>query len=99
MLRKGLVAHLVLIAGIAVLVPARAAARSTRTSKASSSSSITETPRTQKRIARLRHTRATHATSRRRHRRSYERFYTSSYADDVTEGDVIAGEDPVVREG
>jgi len=34
---------------------------------------------------------------RRRHR-YYERFYTSSFAQDITEGDVIAGEDPVVRE-
>src|SRR5271166_5872155 len=27
-----------------------------------------------------------------------ERFYTSSYADDITEGDVTLGEDPVVRQ-
>jgi len=33
------------------------------------------------------------------HRRSYERFYASSFADgDQTQGDVTAGEDPVVRE-
>ncbi len=112
MLKPGCIAHLVLIVGIAVLLPASAAASSTRSSKTSAAAGITETPRTQKRIARLRHTRATRATSSRRrpqhtratrarstrrHRRSYERFYTSSYADDVTEGDVIAGEDPMVR--
>jgi cell division protein FtsI/penicillin-binding protein 2 len=28
----------------------------------------------------------------------YERFYASSYASDITDGDVIAGEDPVVRQ-
>jgi membrane peptidoglycan carboxypeptidase len=28
----------------------------------------------------------------------YERFYTSSFASDLTEGDVTAGEDPVVRQ-
>jgi cell division protein FtsI/penicillin-binding protein 2 len=33
----------------------------------------------------------------RRHRRHYERFYTSSYAEDVASGDAIEGEDPVVR--
>ncbi len=33
----------------------------------------------------------------RRHR-YYERFHTSSFASDVTEGDVTAGEDPVVRQ-
>jgi penicillin-binding protein 2 len=33
------------------------------------------------------------------HRRHYyERFYASSFAADVTEGDVIAGEDPIVRQ-
>ena len=37
------------------------------------------------------------AIHRRRHR-YYERFYTSSYADSITEGDVVAGEDPVVRQ-
>jgi penicillin-binding protein 2 len=78
---------------IALLAPANAA---TRTSKSSSSSNVSESPRTRQRIARLRHTRATR-TRARRHRRSYERFYTSSYAADLTEGDVIAGEDPVVR--
>jgi beta-lactamase class D len=31
-------------------------------------------------------------------RRYYERFSTSSFAEDVTEGDVTAGEDPIVRE-
>ena len=28
----------------------------------------------------------------------YERFYTSSYASDITDGDVTTGEDPVVRQ-
>jgi len=36
------------------------------------------------------------ATSRRHH--YYERFHTSSFASDVAEGDVTAGEDPVVRQ-
>jgi penicillin-binding protein 2 len=34
----------------------------------------------------------------RRHHRYYERFHTSSFASDITEGDVTAGEDPVVRQ-
>jgi penicillin-binding protein 2 len=33
-----------------------------------------------------------------RHHRYYERFHTSSFASEVTEGDVTAGEDPVVRQ-
>jgi len=36
-------------------------------------------------------------TSARRHR-YYERFHTSSFASAITEGDVTAGEDPVVRQ-
>ena len=35
-------------------------------------------------------------TGRRHH--YYERFHTSSFASEITEGDVTAGEDPVVRE-
>jgi len=97
MLKQGFIAHFVLVISIAVLISTNATAVSTRTSNSSSSSSITESPPTQKRIAHLRHTRATRSRTVRRHRRSYERFYTSSYADGVTEGDVIAGEDPVVR--
>ena len=40
---------------------------------------------------------ATHSGTHRRHR-YYERFSTSSFASDITEGDVTAGEDPVVRQ-
>jgi penicillin-binding protein 2 len=40
---------------------------------------------------------ATFATAHRRPR-YYERFYTSSFATDITEGDVTDGEDPVVRQ-
>jgi beta-lactamase class D len=40
---------------------------------------------------------ATRYSSTRRHR-YYERFHTSSFASDITEGDVTAGEDPVVRQ-
>src|SRR5271154_1458066 len=38
-----------------------------------------------------------HVSTVRRHR-YYERFHTSSFASDITEGDVTAGEDPVVRQ-
>ncbi len=50
-------------------------------------------------MSRLRHSRRLARTSvrKRRGRRLYERFYTSSFADDQAEGDQNAGEDPVVR--
>jgi penicillin-binding protein 2 len=74
---------------------------------------VQESTSTQKHVARLQHSRRVVATTahpavgtahlRRAsltiHRRSYERFYASSFADtDLTQGDVTAGEDPVVRQ-
>ena len=72
------------------------------------SGSVQENAHARKRIASLRH--STRSGARRgqmfhasssprygRHRRSYERFTGNSFSDDVTEGDSIAGEDPIVR--
>jgi penicillin-binding protein 2 len=55
---------------------------------------VVESPRTRRRLARLHHKRPVvrHA------RRHYERFMTSSFAGDITEGDQYAGEDAVVRQ-
>src|SRR6202790_3929745 len=47
-------------------------------------------------LARSRAPGSRYATHRRH--RYYERFSTSSFASDITEGDVTAGEDPVVRQ-
>ncbi len=58
---------------------------------------VAESAHAKKRMSKLRHSRATHAGLRRRHR-YYERFYTSSFADDVAAGDITAGEDPIVRQ-
>lgn len=65
----------------------------------SKSRSVTETQHARKRMRTLARSRAPHATTAaHRRRRSYERFHTSSFASDITEGDVTAGEDPVVRQ-
>jgi penicillin-binding protein 2 len=74
------------------------------------SHSITENQHAKKRMRTLAHSRAPHSqyahtaststhssTSTARHH-YYERFYTSSFASDITEGDVTAGEDPIVRQ-
>ena len=80
---------------------ARASADSPTSSSKAQPSAKSKTPAvkerasTQKRLNRTRHSRR--VARSRRHRRYYERFYTSSYADDATSGDVVAGEDPVVR--
>jgi cell division protein FtsI/penicillin-binding protein 2 len=83
---------------LAVLPASIAFARtSTPTKTAKRDGKVAESARTKKRISRLRHSRVPHAGLRRRHH-YYERFYTSSFADDVTSGDITAGEDPVVRQ-
>ena len=82
--------------GIAATVSTRSL-----TSRKSKSQKISETQHARRRMRRLAHSRAvtatTHSSLHRRHR-YYERFYTSSFAQDITERDVTAGEDPTVRD-
>jgi len=73
-------------------------------SKAKSSHKITESASAQKKMSRMRHSSATVAkrnrsthTVAKKHHYYGERFYASSFANDQVEGDVTAGEDPVVR--
>jgi cell division protein FtsI/penicillin-binding protein 2 len=64
------------------------------------SKKVTESTTAQKKISKLKHSRTvvTRARKGRRVRRvSRERFYTSSFAEDQTRGDVTDGEDPIVR--
>jgi penicillin-binding protein 2 len=73
------------------------------TSTKPKSAKISETQHARKRMHHQARSRATTSTVARRtslHRRhrDYERFYTSSFATDVTEGDVATGEDPIVRQ-
>lgn len=67
----------------------------------SKSQSVSEGQRTRKRMRHLARSRGARPRTRRvrrtRRRRYYERFRTSSFAQDVTEGDVTEGEDPIVR--
>jgi penicillin-binding protein 2 len=69
-----------------------------------SKAKVSETPRARKRMKTLARSRGpvrrtTTASGRRlRRRRYYEKFYTSSFAEDTGNGDVYAGEDPIVRE-
>ena len=75
---------------------ARTSTRSTKTVKRDGS--VTETPRAKKRMARLHHARRAKNIRLKRRHRYIERFYTSSYASDITGGDLAAGEDQVVRQ-
>ncbi len=67
----------------------------------SKSQRISESQAARRRMRRLARARAvtprTTASLHRRHR-YYERFSTSSFASDVTDGDVTTGEDPIVRD-
>jgi penicillin-binding protein 2 len=82
--------------GIAATVSTRSL-----TSHKSKSQKISESQHARKRMHRLARSRAAAPTTRagvhRRHR-YYERFYTSSFAQDITEGDLTAGEDLTVRD-
>jgi penicillin-binding protein 2 len=60
---------------------------------------INESQHARKRITRLARSRPRSTSARLRYRhRYYERFYTSSFAQGVGEGDVAEGEDPIVRQ-
>jgi cell division protein FtsI/penicillin-binding protein 2 len=62
---------------------------------------VSESQRTRRRmhhLARSRSANLTHASLTTHRRRSYERFHMSSFAEDIAAGDLIAGEDPVVRQ-
>ena len=97
----GWATRLALIMGLTVLLEASsfAASVNTRSLTTRKSPSVSESQRAKKRMRTLAKGRAprTRAARIRRHR-SYERFYTSSFADATTEGDITGGEDPIVRQ-
>ncbi len=67
----------------------------------SKSQKINEGPRTRRRLHHLassRSARVTRTSIHTRRHRYYERFSMSSFASDIAEGDVTAGEDPIVRQ-
>ncbi len=74
---------------------------STHTQAKSKSPKISESQRTRRRIhhlARSRGATLTHASVGTRRHHYYERFSMSSFAEDITAGDVTIGEDPIVRQ-
>ena len=74
----------------------------THTPTKSNSNKVSETPRTRRRIHHLAKSRGARvrrvSTTAPRRRRYYERFHMSSFAEDITSGDITAGEEPVVRQ-
>ena len=73
----------------------------THTPTKTKSQKISETQHTRRRLHHLARSRSAtvhpvSVTTRRHH--YYERFHMSSFAEDITSGDITAGEDPVVRQ-
>jgi cell division protein FtsI/penicillin-binding protein 2 len=69
--------------------------------KPKSQSRVSESQRTRRRLhhlARSRSASLTHASVTHRRHHYYERFHTSSFAGDIGNGDITAGEDAVVRQ-
>ena len=73
-----------------------AASVNTRALTTRKSPSVSEGQHAKKRMRTLAKGRAPSSHTRRH--RYYERFHTSSFTADVTEGDITAGEDPIVRQ-
>jgi len=70
-------------------------------SKSKSQKKVSENARTRRRIHRLARSRGAKvrkASLKTRRHRYYERFHMSSFAEDITDGDITAGEDPIVRQ-
>src|SRR3954462_6839261 len=92
----------VILAGV-LFSPVEAATVSNRYSK-TKSQTITESSHTKKKLSQSRHSRpVAKSSSKKRSRyarkhRYYERFTGNSFAENQTQNDVIAGEDPVVRQ-
>src|SRR6195256_4849583 len=62
------------------------------------SQKISESQRTRRHIRRLARARVTRTSVHTRRHRYHERFFTSSFANDLVEADMTAGEDPIVRQ-
>jgi len=103
MLKRAAISSLVSILALLPCLGASAATIATTHKTHTKSHKITETSTTQKKMARTQHSTRTAATRNAssykvsKAHRYHERFYSSSFAENQVEGDITAGEDPVVR--
>jgi penicillin-binding protein 2 len=95
---KSWLIRVALVLGLTLLLEASGIAASVNTRRLAprSKSAVNENQPAKKRMRTLAKSRAPRSRHARRHR-YYERFYRSSFASDTANGDVTAGEDPVVR--
>src|SRR5882762_337235 len=97
----GWATRLALVLGLILLLELSsfAASVNTRALTTRKSPSVSESQHAKKRMRTLAKGRAPRTRAARiRRRRNFERFYTSSFADGTSDGDITAGEDPVVRQ-
>jgi penicillin-binding protein 2 len=90
----------VMVSSLLLAQPGFSATINPRSLTATRKRKVTENQRARRHmhhLARSRRVRSRTVASLKRHH-YYERFYASSYADDITDGDVTGGEDPVVRQ-
>ncbi|MCU1285354.1 MAG: penicillin-binding protein transpeptidase [Acidobacteriales bacterium] len=76
---------------------ARSTPTKTSASKSTSTAKITESAKTKKKLSKHSSRPLVRSAKAKKRTRYYEHFYTSSFSTDNTEGDVTAGEDPIVR--
>jgi len=94
---------LALVASLSFAGITWAANINTHTSTKTNSKKVNEGQRTRRRLHHLAKSRSAtvtrvSTTSTHRRRRYYERFHMSSFAEDITNGDITAGEDSTVRQ-
>ncbi|HWZ84301.1 MAG TPA: penicillin-binding transpeptidase domain-containing protein [Terriglobales bacterium] len=95
--RLGLVFGLVMLLELSSIA-ASVNTRSLTTRKAPSVSESQHARKRMRTLAKGHASRPRTQAARIRRRRNFERFYTSSFADSTTDGDITAGEDPIVRQ-
>jgi penicillin-binding protein 2 len=99
---KAWLIRVVLVVALTLLLQASGIAASVNTRRLTTKpkSNVSETQHARKRMRTLARSRAprTRLVRTVRRRRYYERFYMSSFAEDTANGDITAGEDPVVRQ-
>ena len=102
---RGSLLRLVLahVASLSFIGISWAANINTHTATKANSKKVSEGPRTRRRMHHLAKSRSAtvtrvSATTTHRRRHYYERFHMSSFAEDITNGDITTGEDPVVRQ-
>jgi penicillin-binding protein 2 len=92
---------LIFVVILFIAIPGFAGTTPSQKKKTSATPAVTESAKTKSKISKLKATRPrakTYSAKKKpKKKRYYERFSTSSFADDNTAGDAITGEDPVVR--